>query len=569
MHTPKGVLIVSLILLLLIPVIPSLSESENQIDTYSIAFGDWGVPTPFHHHRGPSYVLTSFIWDTLIWKDDKGFIPWLADNWTSSKDGLVWFIHLRRGVYWHDGLPLTAKDVAFTFNYLKKYPFPFGAPEVSIYLKSAKALNSSKVEIDLKEPYSDFISVFLGEVQIIPEHIWGNVTNPLKYMDKKAFIGSGPYKFVEYKKGEYYLLEANENYFMGAPIVKKLYLKAVGGPMGGDASLALKSGEVDAASFYGSDVDVVSTFKGSSSYKILEGHSYWVLELIFNCKRYPFNLREFRESIAYAINRSEIIEKVLHGGGEVASLGITHPDSLWYNPNLPKYEYNKSKAELILDNMGFKDRDGDGIRESPNGTKLSFVVLSVKKYAREAELIKQQLKDIGIDVTIKIMDTKPMDNLLDKGDFFMTITGHGGISNFWPGIKSTIDWPAHTYSNVTFQKLYDEFYTTIDKEKRKMLADKLQLIVAQDLPLIALYYPKTYCIYTSSKPVNWFWTYSGIAHGIPLWWNKISLLRSATGGHTAEEQKVSNNPMPMALVIAVLLLIIVVILVYLLSKRRG
>jgi len=551
---------------LLIPMIPLLGQNEKQIDKYSIAYGDWGVPTPFHHRRGPSYVLTSFIWDTLIWKDDKGFVPWLADNWTSSKDGLTWLIHLRSGVYWHDGSPLTAKDVAFTFNYLKKYPFPFGAADVSIYLKSAKALNSSTVEIDLKEPYSDFVGVFLGEVLIIPEHIWGNVTDPLKYVDKKAFIGSGPYKLVEYKKGEYYLLEANEKYFMGVPIAKKLYLKAVGGPMGGDASLALKSGEVDAASFYGSDVDVVSTFKGSSSYKILEGHSYWVLELIFNCKRYPFNLREFRESIAYAINRSEIVEKVLHGGGEVASLGITHPDSPWYNPNLPRYEYNKSKAELMLDNMGFKDRDGDGIRESPNGTKLSFVVLSVKKYAREAELIKQQLKDIGIYLTIKMMDYKPMDNLLDKGDFSMAITGHGGISYFWPGIKSKVDWPAHTYSNATFQELYDEFYITVDREKRKMLANKMQLIIAQDLPVIALYHPKTYCIYTSSKPVNWFWTPRGIAHGIPIWWNKISLLRGATGEHVTEEKKPSSF-IPSALVIAVL--IIAVVIVYMLSKRRG
>ncbi len=544
-------------------------QNENQINTYSIAFGDWGIPTPFHHRRGPSYVLTSFIWDTLIWKDDKGFIPWLASNWTSKSNGLLWIIHLRRGIHWHDGLPLTAEDVAFTFNYLKKYPFPFGASAVATYLKSARALDNLTVEIALKEPYSSFLDEFMGEVQIIPKHVWSNVTNPLKYVDKKAFIGSGPYKLVEYKKGEYYLLEANEGYFMGTPIVKRLYLKAIGGPMGGDASVALKSGEVDAASFYGSEVEVVSTFRGDRSYRILEGPSYWVLELIFNCKRYPFTLKRFRESIAYAINRSEIVEKVLHGGGVVASLGITHPDSPWYNPDLPRYNYNRSKAELMMDSMGFKDRDGDGIRETPNGTKLSFIMLSVKRYSREAELIRQQLKEVGIDIVIKVMDTKPMDNLLDKGDFYMAITGHGGIIDLWPGIKSTVDWPAHTYSNTTFQKLYKEFYITTDKEKKKVLADKLQLIIAQDLPLIALYHPKTDCVYTTSKPINWFWTKRGIAHGIPIWWNKIALLKRAeyTPSGSAVKTTLGQNELLISLV---LLVIVILILVYLMRKvRRG
>ena len=546
------------------------SSQISQIDTYSIAYGDWGVPNPFHHHRGPSYVLTSFIWDTLVWKNEKGMMPLLASSWSSSADGLVWTIIIRKGVKWHDGEPFTAKDVVFTLKYLKEYPYPFGASDVVKYVEEASALNETAVEIRLSKPYLDFIDVIMGEVEIIPEHIWQNITDPLSYTGKGAYVGTGPYRLVEYKKGEYYLLEANDNYFAGKPLVKKLYLKAVGGPMGGEgAALALKSGDVDAASFYGSQVEVARTFENNSNYKVLEGPSYWVLELIFNYEKYPFNFRDFRVAMAYAINRSEIVDKVLHGGGIVASLGITHPDSKWFNPNLPTYSYNPDKAAKILDSLGFIDRDNDGIRESPNGTKLSFTLLCVKSYAREGELIKNQLSKIGIEVVVKPMDSKPMDSLLDKNSFSMAITGHGGISYIWPGIKSTVDWPAHTYKNSTLDDLLSKFYTTANESERREFAYEIQAIIAGDLPLIALYHPKTYCVYTTAKPIDWFWTSMGIAHGIPIWWNKMSLIaigQGVGGTPVSPAPRPSMEPWMITAIVIIVIVIIAAVIIY--TKRK-
>ncbi len=535
-------------LLLLALYVPQI-QALDPVESYSIAFGDWGVPTPFHHKRGPSYVLTTFIWDTLAWKDKEGLKPWLASRWVSLENASKWVVVIRQGVKWHDGKPFTVDDVAFTFEYVKRYPLPFGATMVSSFVKKVIVLNETAVEIRLSEPFPDFDEVVLGELLILPKHIWENVTNPWDYNGKDAFVGTGPYRLVEYKKGEYYHLEANRDYMMGEPIVKELYLKAVGGPMQGDASLALKSNDVDAASFFGSEADVVRIFYEDKSFKVLEGSSYWVLLLLFNCDRYPFTLPEFRRSFAFAINRSEIVDKVLHGGGEVASLGITHPESKWYAPDIPNYKYDPEKAREILDKLGFVDKDGDGVRETPNGTKLSFTLLCVKKYSREAELIKKDLANVGIKVSIKPLDVKPMDQLLEKGGFYLAITGHGGVSSFWPGIKSTVDWPAHTYKNEKFYSLFKEFYTTTDDNRRKNLAHQLQKIIAEDLPVLPLYYPKTFCVYSTKKPVDWYWTPGGIANGIPLWWNKAALLQQRpTASTQGGEENASWVPL-LALVV--------------------
>ncbi len=513
------------------------------VETYSIAYGDWGVPTPFHHHRGPSYVLTSFIWDTLVWKNSTGYVPLLAKSWECSSNGTVWIFHLRRNVKWQDGVPFTAEDVKFTFEYLKKHPFPWGSSEILEYVDSVYCPNNYTVVIKLKKPYADFLDHLAVQLEIIPKHIWWNVTDPVKYNEPKAFIGTGPYMLKEYKKGEYYILVANPNYFLGKPIVKELILKVVSNP-----ALALKTGEVDAASFFGKDIDVVKEFMNNPNYKVLEGPSYWVLKLIFNTRRYPLNITAFRWALAYAINRTELVTKILHGGGEVASLGIIHPDSKWYDPNLPKLKCNLTMAREMLDKLGFKDVNGDGYRETPNGKPLTLELICVKRFERVGELISQQLKSIGIRVVVKVLDWKVADELLDKGEFDLAISGHGGILRPW----TPVDWPAHVFpGNKYLDEVLSKFYSTLNETLRMKYAWEFQEYVAKNLPVLTLFYPKTFVVYNAKKPVNWFWTYNGIGGGVPMWWNKLALIKpykptttktTSTAGAAASKTTTSVAP---------------------------
>ncbi len=492
---------------------------------YSIAYGDWGVPTPFHHHRGPSYVLTSFIWDTLVWKDDKGYVPLLAKSWEVRDSGLTWIFHLREGVKWHDGKPFTAWDVKFTFDYLKEHPFPWGSDEILKYVDSVEVKDNHTVVIHLKEPYADFLDHLVVQLEIIPMHVWINVSDPVKYSEPNAFIGTGPFKLKEYKKGAYYILESNKDYFLGKPIVDTLVLKKVS-----NKAIALKTGEVDAASFFGQEIDIVKEYKSNPDFKVVEGPSYWVLKLIFNTNKYPLNITEFRKALAYAVNRTEIINNILHGGGEVASLGIVHPESKWYDPNLPRIECSPDKATRILDQLGFKDRDGDGYREAPDGSKFELQLICVKRFERVGELIKEQLGRIGVHVTVKVLDWKVADQLLDKGDFDLAISGHGGILRPW----TPVDWPAHVYAgNEQLDKILSRFYSTINETERLRYAWEFQEKIAEDLPVLTIYYPKTFVVFTAKKPVVWFWTYNGIGGGVPMWWNKLALISRAPETTTA------------------------------------
>ena len=549
----------SFITILQVSSIVSSTTLANK-STYSIAYGDWGIPTPFHHHRGPSYVLTSFIWDTLVWKDQKGYVPLLAKSWKVEDNGLKWVFKLREGVKWHDGYSFTADDVRFTFEYLKKYPYPWGSSEIIDYVDRVEVIDDYTIAVYLKKLYADFLDHLIVQLEIIPRHIWENITDPLKYTEPKAFVGTGPFRLKDYKKGAYYVLEANDKYFLGKPVVDKLMLKSVNNP-----AIALRTGDVDAASFFGKGIDVVKTLTNITDLEVVEGPSYWVLKLIFNTRKYPLSDKNVRRALAYAINREEIVEKVLHGGGIPASLGIIHPDSKWYNPNLPILSYNVSEAKRILDSLGFIDRDGDGIRETPNGTKLSFELLCVKRYEREAELVKVQLSRIGIDLLVKVVEWKVADSLLDKGEFDIAISGHGGILRPW----TPVDWPAHTYVNEHLDSLLKLFYSTLNESERLKYGYRIQRIIAEDLPVLTLYHPKTYVVYNSKKPVRWFWTWNGIGGGVPMWWNKLALIKAiaqAPTKPTGEEYK----PLTMiyiGIAVAVIVVAVGALLIYLRLRR--
>ncbi|MCW3141970.1 MAG: ABC transporter substrate-binding protein [Methanophagales archaeon] len=477
--------------------------------------GDFGYPSPYAFYpRGMGYIYLSFGFDTLTWKDETGVIPWLADSWEMSDDGKAWTFHLHRGVKWHDGEAFTADDVKFTFDYMKEHPRPKWFKSLE-YIDRVDALDDSTVVIHLKKPVADFLVTIAGDVPIIPKHIWSGVEDPKKFRSKEAVIGTGPFKLVEYNKEEgYYLWEANEGYFKGKPLVDKLISTKVS-----DTALALKTGHLDEASYWRKDIDVVAEFEDNPNFKIIEGPGYWVLQLIFNCEKYPTNITEFRHAISYGIDNDEIIQKVVHGGAIPANPGILQPGIEWHNPDLLGYEHNVTRANEMLDALNFIDSNGDGIREYPTGEDMEFELITISKFSREAELIQSQLEEVGIKINVKPMDKSTVDTILKEGNFFLAINGHGGCS--YPDILEAPDWPASTYHNDSYDSIFEEQATTMDFEERKQLVYQLQETIADDLPVYALYHPKRWAIFNPEKLDTWFYTKNGIAHGIPYELNKL------------------------------------------------
>ncbi|MCK4451914.1 MAG: ABC transporter substrate-binding protein, partial [Anaerolineae bacterium] len=304
--------------------------------TLTLPGDDWGYPSPFTRYpRGPGYMQMSFLFDTLTWKDEKGVIPWLADGWEDSEGGTKWTFKLHEGVKWHDGEPFTAEDVAFTFEYLKEHIAPW-FEALKEQIEKVEVQDEHTVTLYLKQPIVDFLIEVAGAVPIIPKHIWQDVEDPAKFTAEEAIIGSGLFKLVEYNKEEArYVYEANADYFKGSPGVGTLTFIKVE-----NEALALETGTTDYASFWGKEIEAVQAFEDDENYGIIDGPSFWVLQMIFNTQKAPFDDVELRRAVAHAIDREEIVEQVTHGGAIVASLGIISPFTDWHNPNLPVYEYD-------------------------------------------------------------------------------------------------------------------------------------------------------------------------------------------------------------------------------------
>ena len=482
--------------------------------------GDYGYPTPFAlFPKGPGYIRMSFIFDTLTWKDKYGVIPWLADSWSKSDDARTWRFSLHRGVKWSDGMPFTADDVKFTFDYTKAHPqlwYAYNAKEID----NVEVLNPYTVSIHLDESMPTFIDDVAGCVPIIPRHIWEDVDDPYTFRGNYAVIGTGPLKLVEYDATQgYYEYEANTDCFKGEPIIDELIMLDVGDP-----ALALMAGDIDAASFMGKDIVAVEEFEDDSDFEIEEGSSWWVLNFYYNVGKYPMNNSDFRRAIAYAIDRVDIVEAVTQDGSILANTGIIHPDSTWYKPGLPDYEYNIAKANEILDGLNFTDTDGDGIREykdeDGNRTALKYTLITSEDYKDEADLITYDLKDLGIEIGVKSVGRKELGSGICCGAFEFAINGYGGIAN--PRVLKTT--AMGTSRSEEYYAKYEKQLMTQDEEERKELVGELQEIIADELPVYPLYHPKIWRVYDPDKLDAWFYTKDAIAGSIPLALNKLIFL---------------------------------------------
>jgi peptide/nickel transport system substrate-binding protein len=489
--------------------------------------GDWGYPNPYRHYpRGPGYVRMSWVFDTLIWKDDKGYIPALAKKWTYDPKSLSFTFELREGVKWHDGNPFSAEDVVFTIDYFKKNPYRF-VPLESV--SGAEAMGKNSVVIKLTKPYAPFLAYVGGTMPILPKHIWQKVTDPKKYNDPRAFIGCGPYKFIDFNKAKgTYLYEAFEEYYQGRPKADRLiYIKA------GKPLMTLSAGKVDLANI---KPDMARPLE-KKGMVIIKNPRGWNKKLMINHKKPPFNDKRFRQALAHAINQQEIIDKAHRGFGSPASLGLLSPDHEFYNSNTPTYAPDPAKARQILKSLGYvKGSDGfyakDGKPLKVEVLSSNITVAGESVADRDGEVMKRQLEAVGIEVDLLNLEQATADGRVKKWNFDLAISGHGGLLGDARILNRMIN-PKFTGSvnsarfgaNKELLKLLKAQIAEMNTAKRKALVQKIQEIYANEVPAISLYYPASMAAYNPKKGIKWYYTQGGISLGIPIAQNKMSLVK--------------------------------------------
>ncbi|QKS48690.1 ABC transporter substrate-binding protein (plasmid) [Paenibacillus cellulosilyticus] len=495
------------------------AEDGTTIDLLRIAGSDVGYPSPFtFSSSGPfGYLRNSFIFDTLTWKDDTGVIPWLAKSWDVSEDGLTYTFTLEENVKWHDGEAFTADDVVFSFDYYKTHPFNWNG-DVS-QIKSVEKIDDLTVAFHLNNKFAPFLSDLVGIVPIIPKHIWENVTNPVEFREDAALVGTGPYKLKQYDSASgQYLYEANENFFKGKVKVKEIAYVSVSNKL-----LALQNGEIDQTyTFNYADVETAQQ-AGFSMIKSEPAGS--VVRITFNMEHSQLGDKRLRQAIAYALNREEISSKLTGAEPMVGNAGVVPTDSPWYNKDVKQYPYDTTKAEQLLDELGYK-KNANGVRD---GLKLSLMTSSSMQ---EAEMMKEMLKKVGIELNLVQVDGAAFADAMGENKYDMALTGHIGASGdpdflrlwFSGHAANTLAARGKELALGDFHKLAEQQMQEDNENKRHEIINQMQDILADELPTLVLYHRPFYDLHNAKVFDGWKNTSGGIADGMPLWENKAFLV---------------------------------------------
>ncbi len=432
--------------------------------------------------NAPAQQVAGNIYEGLLRYDTKlNPMPSLAKSWEVSDDGLTYTFHLQHGVKWHDGQPFSADDVVFSADvFLRKTHPRFRA--VLDHVESITAPDADTVVFRLKSPFGPFLNSFeVGSMPIVPKHIYEGTdfaTNPAN----NTPIGTGPFKFAEWVKGSYIKLVKNPDYWdQGKPYLDEVYWHVI--PDAASRAVAYETGQVDilpAGSIENFDIDRVKELPNTcitqSGWEFF-GPQSWVW---LNNRQGPTASKEFRQAIMYALDREFIRDSLFNGLGQIPN-GPFAGSTRYNDTDLKPWPYDPKKAKELVKASGYK------------GEVLKLVPMPYgETWMRLAEVIKQNLADVGIKVEIVSTDVAGWNQHLSDWDFDLSTTylyQYGdpalGVSRSYVSgnIKKGSPWNnVEGYSNPKVDALFDKGAGTVDPAERKAAYDEVQKILVDDVP---------------------------------------------------------------------------------------
>ena len=431
--------------------------------------------------------------------------PYLAESRSISDDGLSVTLNLVKGATFHDGKPITSKDVAFSIKTIKAHhPFKtmFGA------VKRVDTPDSHTAVIRLSKPHPALLLALSSQLgAVIPEHIYGDGQDPKTHpRNSENVVGSGPFKLVEFVRDQHIILERNENFFLeGKPYLDKIVMRIIKDPSA--RSLGRENGEIHLSAFESTPQDILhskgiahltATDKGYAAI----GPITW---LAFNTKSKPTSDVRVRQAIAYAVDRNFLINAVMRGTTKPAYTGI-HPDSIFHEPNVERYDLDINKANQILDDAGYS-KNSDGIRFPLN---IDYGWPSAKPMA---EYMKPQLKKIGIDVTVRTSAGFPAwAKTVSNWEFDMTVDVVFNWGDPVIGVHRTylcenakkgVIWSnTQQYCNPEVDQILEKAGQENDRNQRIAFYSKAQKLISKDVPIYFTDTVPYHTIYNHKKVGN-------------------------------------------------------------------
>lgn len=443
---------------------------------------------------GSVQVVSGKIFDGLLSYDDKlNPRPQLAQSWTVSPDGLTYIFRLRPGVTWHDGKPFTSADVAYSvLEVWKKYHSRGRATFANVTAVDTPDPLTAVWRLSKPAPYilSALASI---ESQILPKHLYAG-TDVLTNPHNVAPVGTGPFRFAEWKRGQYIALVRNPTYWdKGKPYLDRLIFRIL--PDAASAATALETGEIQlisATSLAYSDLGRLARLPNVALFRRNGNYTAGVTGFEFNLDKPYFKDVRVRRAFAHAIDRAALVRNVWFGFGKVATGPV--PPSLiqFYTADVPNYDFNPDKAKALLDQAGF--------RPNAAGVRLSIThdpVPAGQAYARSAEFIRDALAKVGVKVEIRRQDFAGFLRRVYTERDFDTIQFPANASPD-PAIGSQrLYWSKNFQKGVAFSngshyaspeadRLLETAQAENDPAKRRALYAAFQKLAMTDLPRIPL-----------------------------------------------------------------------------------
>ncbi|MGD0473362.1 MAG: peptide ABC transporter substrate-binding protein [Candidatus Velthaea sp.] len=489
------------------PGAPSAARNRATI-AHTLRIGDTQDITSLNPHLATALSLNFMSQMTMAYLvrygHDNRPIPELATvvptkkNHLISGDGLTITWHLRKGVKWSDGVPFDADDMVFSTNAVNNPQNNEVGRDGWDLITKIDEPDKYTVVFHLKRPYSAFLPTFFGSAGanpcLLPKHLLGTLANINNADYNSKPVGIGPFRYVNWVRGDHVELEANPYYWRGTPKLKKVIFKLI--PDSNTLLTQLQTGEVDLwplvdSGFY----DRVKTLSGRTT---IHSPGYLYSHLDFNLKRAVFADKAVREALRYAVDRRTLRDKVLHGLG-VLQAGPLSPASPLYTA-LPDVPFDLAKANALLDAAGWK-RGADGIRaKGARRLAFDFALTSGSPDAdQEVELLRSTWQQIGARINVlhypsaTIFAPYQQGGIVYAGKFDMVtfswqLTPDGDLSNVYecsqmpPNGQNVLH-----YCNPKTDALLQQSKAAYDEEQRRPILAAIQKQIIADVPEVVMW----------------------------------------------------------------------------------